>query len=62
MNPNSRLLDVIQMCEGALLDHAASESGLDVALASSIAEMCRDALLANGRVSVMVESSKQPET
>lgn len=56
------LLDVIEFCEGALLDHFAREDGLDVETARRVAEMCRDVLLKHNRISVMVESSKQPET
>lgn len=56
------LLDVIEFCEGALLDHFASEDGLDVEAARRVAEMCRDVLVKHNRTSVLVESSKQPET
>jgi len=59
---DNELLDVIEFCEGALLDHFASEEGLDVEAAARIAQMCSDVLVRHGRISAIVEVNKQPET
>jgi len=57
----SELLDVIEFCEGALMDHFASEDGLDCEAARRIAFMCSDVIVKNGRTSVIVENSKLNE-
>jgi len=70
-NDSDELLDVIEFCEGALMDHFASSIGVDTSChkeglefktALRIAHMCSDVLVKHGRTSVIVESRKTPET
>lgn len=58
----ARLLDAAEFSEGALFDHIGREDGLDAETARRVALMCSDLIVKHGRVSVMVESSKQPAT
>lgn len=58
----SELLDVIEFCEGALLDAVASEAGLDGQAGLGIAKMASDVLVKHKRTSVFVEMAKLRES
>ena len=53
------LLDVIEFCEGALVDAFAAEDGLDGSAAEAVAKMASNELVKNGRVSIMAGIKKR---
>lgn len=57
----SALIDVIEFCEGALLDAACGENGLDGKAAMEIAKLASGVLIAHGRHSVLTEMAKRFE-
>ena len=53
------LLDVIEFCEGALIDSYAAEDGLDGAAAEAVARMASYELVKHGRHSIMADIEKR---
>lgn len=52
--------DVLEFCEGALVDHFASEDGLDPEAARRIAWMVSDVIRMIGRQSTLYAASQRP--
>lgn len=56
------ILDVLEFCEGALVDFCANEEGLDPEAARRVAWMASEVLVKNGRQSNLLEASKQRDS